>query len=124
MFNKDSTGVAEETEIDQKDKDTGPEYLIPLQHILTSVTPEVLDWNNLLLMICGPVVLIILVIVITISYLPRRNNTWMSESRLMQQNLLKASNFRFSWDRRSIHIKNLLIHLDYVEISNNHKSHG
>ncbi|XP_075702213.1 uncharacterized protein LOC142666146 [Rhinoderma darwinii] len=60
----------EEAKTDKKDdKDTGPEHLIPLQHILTSVTPEVLQWNTMVLNICGPVILSLLVIVLIITYL-------------------------------------------------------
>ncbi|XP_073537327.1 uncharacterized protein [Phyllobates terribilis] len=64
-----SPPIAEEAKTDNKDKDSGLEYLIPLEHILTSVTSEVLKWNKLLLIICGPIFLIILVIIVTISYL-------------------------------------------------------
>ncbi|XP_073444277.1 uncharacterized protein [Dendrobates tinctorius] len=61
--------IAEEAKTDHKDKDTGPEYLIPLEYILTSVTSEVLKWNKLLLITCGSIFLILLVIIVTISYL-------------------------------------------------------
>lgn len=67
---KDDFAVAvEEADPDHKDKDTGPEHLIPLQHILTSVTPDVLEWNTLLLITCGPIILFLLVIVIIVTYL-------------------------------------------------------
>ncbi|XP_071968384.1 uncharacterized protein [Engystomops pustulosus] len=68
----DSSTTPEEGETDQKDKDTGLEYLIPLQYILTSVTPDVLGRNNLVLIICGPILLVLLVIFIFVSYLRSR----------------------------------------------------
>ncbi|KAG9468693.1 hypothetical protein GDO78_022141, partial [Eleutherodactylus coqui] len=65
----DSTVGPEDVEIDQKDKETEPEHLIPLQYILTSVSPEILQWNTLVLITCGPIILFLLVTVIVISYL-------------------------------------------------------
>ncbi|XP_069808165.1 uncharacterized protein [Dendropsophus ebraccatus] len=53
----------EEPETDQKDKDTGPEYLIPLQHILTSVTPDVLERNTLVMIISGSIILLLMVFI-------------------------------------------------------------
>ncbi|XP_056406140.1 uncharacterized protein LOC130297567 isoform X2 [Hyla sarda] len=47
----------------------GPDHLIPLQHILTSVTPDVLEKNKLVLMICGPLILVYFVLFIVFSYL-------------------------------------------------------
>ncbi|XP_066442361.1 uncharacterized protein [Eleutherodactylus coqui] len=65
----DSTVGPEDVEVDQKDKETEPEHLIPLQYILTSVSPEILQWNTLVLITCGPIILFLLVTVIVISYL-------------------------------------------------------
>ncbi|KAM3922506.1 uncharacterized protein RB166_011670 isoform 5-T5 [Leptodactylus fuscus] len=64
---EESAGTPEEA-ADKKEKYTGLEHLIPLQYILTSVTPEVLARNSLVLTICGPIFLVLLVIFIFVSY--------------------------------------------------------
>ncbi|XP_040294660.1 uncharacterized protein LOC121005905 isoform X4 [Bufo bufo] len=64
----DSAVPEKDSEPDQKDHDSGHEHLISPQYILTSVTREAREWNNLVLIICGPLLLVILVIVIAVSY--------------------------------------------------------
>ncbi|XP_044152242.1 uncharacterized protein LOC122940015 isoform X2 [Bufo gargarizans] len=65
----DSAVPEKDSEPDQKDHDSGHEHLISPQYILTSVTREAREWNNLVLITCGPLLLLILVIVIAVSYL-------------------------------------------------------
>ncbi|CAI9538970.1 unnamed protein product, partial [Staurois parvus] len=62
----------EREKIDKEERDAAPKFLISLTHILTSVSQPVQDLNAIIISVCGPIILILLLLVFLTHFCNRR----------------------------------------------------
>ncbi|KAM5135436.1 uncharacterized protein ACMZJ9_018015 [Mantella aurantiaca] len=64
--------AGDKTRSDKEERDAEPKFLISLTHILTSVSQQVQDLNAIIISVCGPIILILLLLVFLTHFCNRR----------------------------------------------------
>ncbi|XP_072259533.1 uncharacterized protein [Pyxicephalus adspersus] len=59
---------------DKEEREARPEFLISLTHILTSVSQPVQDLNAIIISVCGPVILVLILLILIIHFCNRRGS--------------------------------------------------
>lgn len=66
---------------DKEEWDAAPKFLISFTHILTSVSQPVQDLNAIIISVCGPILLILLLLVFLTHFCKYKERTWKRKKR-------------------------------------------